>query len=439
MATSIENGQDGRRTRQSAKMIGQAMQQATQCAMAADPPLNRADWRVLLAIQSLTLGYHRLTDRIYNSDLIRDAGLGHGQVYRSLHRLRAAGVITWIPSGGRKPPLLGFPPPGRTVPHPGGDASTVPLSGGRLPDPNRPVSGSPTVPPLDGDAACKDHPVVTPAAAAARDDVEAVQPTRKNADHGKASDGVSEGDELAARRPPPPAPAPEASEPAEFVDLIGGLRLGRRSKLRRQALEVWREYPLGLASCVAQILADGSSAGLLSRMIRDGDPQAREEQLAAEERVEPVGVTIACLPCDGTGLLGNGSVRGRGAWIDDSWDPQATWTETCPFCAGMGTTDRGCPACSGRGHVVDDDEACPACDYWGVVLSAEEAKRAAHLRAFEVDRQPDMILYVGGTLTYADLRDRAEADDAYFREWYERRRMAERTVASSAESAVTRD
>lgn len=104
------------RARLGPKVIGQAMQQAHERAIAADPPLRRADWRVLSALQSLTLAYHRLTDRISIPQLCDASRLGSSQVYAALANLEAAGVIVRQSGGGRRRvSLLGFPGAGETL------------------------------------------------------------------------------------------------------------------------------------------------------------------------------------------------------------------------------------------------------------------------------------------------------------------------------------
>lgn len=74
---------------------GRATRDALQRAVTMDDDLKARDYRVLLAVVSLTASYSRISDGTSVGQLSELAGLSYARTSESLGRLHDAGVITW--------------------------------------------------------------------------------------------------------------------------------------------------------------------------------------------------------------------------------------------------------------------------------------------------------------------------------------------------------
>lgn len=267
-------------------VVGRAWRQANQRAIAAK--LAGRDWNVLAAIQSLTLSYHRLTDRISSKQLSETAGLSRRDLYVSLHRLEDASVIVWHRSGGRKPAQIGFLAAPQTV--------------GRAPDSTRDVavgnitdsSGNPTVVEStdstvggSADTSFKGLPIKTPAASTA---------SAKRQTAGAATN----------------------DEPQEFTTLVDGIRVAGAG--REAVLDAWLQAPDGVARCVEDVRdrmefdCVDRPGGLLVQMVRDGDhvlwdDEEGREGFSIPSVAAPGAATLPVEECDQV-PVGDGSLSG---------------------------------------------------------------------------------------------------------------------------------
>jgi phage replication O-like protein O len=105
-------------------LAGEAMRQAY--ARANRVALTARDHRVLGACLALTVGYSKLTDRVYRAEIEKLANLPGRHTSTALNKLNRLGIVAWQPSRGRgRPSTLALPDPRKRGPQ------AAPLLGGK--------------------------------------------------------------------------------------------------------------------------------------------------------------------------------------------------------------------------------------------------------------------------------------------------------------------